>query len=138
MSRFAVHPSSPPRRWHPRTSTYWWLERRSYLTFILRELSSIFIAWFVVYALLLVRAVGQGDVAYRQFLEWSRSPAVLSLNLVTVFFAVFHSATWFNLAPQAMAVRVRGERVPGRWIAAANYAAWAMASAFVVWLFVGA
>jgi fumarate reductase subunit C len=138
MSPFAVHPPYHPRRWQPRTSTYWWLERRSYFTFILRELSSIFIAWFVVYVLLLVRAVSQGDVAYRQFLEWSRAPAILSLNLVTLFFAVFHSVTWFDLAPQAMAVRVRGDRVPGRWIAAAHYAAWALGSAFVAWLFVRA
>ena len=52
-------------------STYWWLERWSYLAFILRELSSIFVAWFVVYLLLLVRAVSQGESGYRQFLSWS-------------------------------------------------------------------
>jgi fumarate reductase subunit C len=138
MNPYAIHPRYHPRLWWPRMSTYWWLGRRSYFTFILRELSSIFIAWFVVYVLLLVHAVSQGDVAYRQFLEWSHAPTVLSLNLVTLFFAVFHAVTWFNLAPQAMAVRVRGRRVPGLWIAASNYAAWALASAFVAWLFVGA
>ena len=138
MNPYAVYPPHPPRWWQPRTSTYWWLERRSYFTFILRELSSVFVAWFVVYVLLLVHAVSQGDVAYRQFFEWSRAPAVLLLNLVTLLFAVFHAVTWFNLAPQAIAVRVRGQRVPGLWIAAANYAAWALASAFVAWLFVGA
>ena len=127
-----------PRWYRPRMSTYWWLGRRSYFTFILRELSSIFIAWFVVYVLLLVHAVSQGDVAYRQFFDWSRAPIVLALNLVTLFFAVFHAVTWFNLAPQAMVVRVRGQRVPGLWIATANYAAWAVASVFVAWLFVGA
>jgi fumarate reductase subunit C len=105
---------------------------------LMRELSSIFIAWFVVYVLLLVRAISQGDVAYREFLEWSRAPAVSSLNLITLLFAVFHAVTWFNLAPQAMVVRVRGQRVPGRWIAAANYAAWTLVSAFLAWLFVGA
>lgn len=138
MNPYAVYPPHHPRWWQPRTSTYWWLERRSYFTFILRELSSIFVAWFVVYVLLLVHAVSQGDVAYRQFFEWSRAPAVLLLNLVTLLFAVFHAVTWFSLAPQAIAVRVRGQRVPGLWIAAANYAAWVVASAFVAWLFVGA
>jgi fumarate reductase subunit C len=138
MNPFAVHPPYHPRWWRPRMSTYWWLGKRSYFTFILRELSSIFIAWFVVYVLVLVHAVSQGDVAYRRFLEWSRAPAVSSLNLITLFFAVFHSVTWFNLAPQAMAVRVRGQRIPGRWIAVANYATWALASAFVAWLFVSA
>ena len=126
------------RLYRPRVSTWWWTRKRTYFVFVMRELSSIFIAWFVVYVLLLVHAVSQGDVAYRQFFEWSRAPTVLALNLVTLFFVVFHAVTWFNLAPQAMAVRVRGQRIPGWWIAAANYGAWALASAFVAWLFVGA
>jgi fumarate reductase subunit C len=99
MNPLVIHPPYHPRWWRPRMSTYWWLERRSYLTFILRELSSIFIAWLVVYVLLLVRAVSRGDDAYRLFLEWSRAPGVLTLNFVTLFFAVFHAVTWFNLAP---------------------------------------
>ena len=49
-------------------------------------------------------------------------------------FVAFHAVTWFNLAPQAMVVRLRGKRVPGVWIAAANYAAWAVVSALVAWL----
>jgi fumarate reductase subunit C len=125
-------------RWHrTRVSTYWWLERWSYLAFILRELSSVAVAWSVVYLLLLVRAVGQGDAPYRQFLAWSGSPAVLLLNLVSLFFIVYHAITWFNLAPKAMVVHLRGKRVPGTWIAAANYLAWALVSVLVAWLLLG-
>jgi fumarate reductase subunit C len=130
MSYTAYHP-----RWHrPHVSTYWWLARGSYLAFILRELSSIFVAWGVVYLLLLVNAVSRGSAAYGQFLDWSRSPVVLLLNVATLFFVVFHAITWFNLAPQAMVVHVRGRRLPGAWIAASNYVAWALISAFVAWI----
>jgi fumarate reductase subunit C len=126
-------------RWHrTRVSTYWWLQRWSYLAFILRELSSVFIAWFVVYLLLLIGAVSQGDGPYRQFLAWARHPVVLVLNVVSLFFVVFHAVTWFNLAPKALVVRVRGRRVPPLWIAASNYAAWAVVSALLVWLLIGA
>lgn len=128
---------------HPRwlrrpVSTYWWLTRWSYLAFIVRELSSVFVAWFAVYLLWLVRAVAQGALSYERFLDWSAQPTVLLLNLVTVFFVIFHAITWFNLAPQAMVVRIRGKRMPGRLIAASNYAAWAVASALVAWLLIGA
>jgi len=126
-----------PRWLRPRMSTYWWLHRRSYLTFVLRELSSIFVAWFVVYILLLVRAVSRGEASYQQFLAWSRSPLVLLLNLVGLLFVVFHAVTWFNLAPQAMVVRVLGRRVPGRWITASNYLAWALVSALTARLLLG-
>jgi fumarate reductase subunit C len=134
MSEKLVSTEYHPRWYRPRMSTYWWSKRWSYLAFILRELSSVFIAWFVVYLLLLVRAVSQGDAPYRQFLAWSGSPAVLLLNLVSLFFIVYHAITWFNLAPKAMVVHLRGKRVPGTWIAAANYLAWALVSALVAWL----
>jgi fumarate reductase subunit C len=125
-------------RWHrPRVSTYWWLGSWPYLAFILRELSSVFVAWLVVFLLLLVRAVGRGEAAYDEFLAWARGPLVLGLNLVSLFFVAFHAVTWFNLAPKAVVVRVRGQRVPGFWIAASNYLAWALASALVAWLFLG-
>lgn len=134
MSRTPVYTEFHPR-WHrTRVSTYWWLQRRSYLAFILRELSSVFIAWFVVYLLLLVRGVSLGDKGYEEFLAFAKHPVVLVLNVVSLFFIAFHAATWFNLAPKALVMRLRGRRLPGVWVAASNYAAWAVVSALVAWL----
>jgi fumarate reductase subunit C len=127
-----------PRWLRTRVSTYWWLSRRSYLAFITRELSSVFVAWFVVYLLRLIRAVTQGPSAYERFLEWSAQPPILFLNLVTLFFVVFHAITWFNLAPQAIVAHLRGKRLPGSLIAASNYLAWAVTSALVAWLVLAA
>jgi fumarate reductase subunit C len=137
MNQPPVYSDYHPRWIRRRMSTYWWLESIPYLVFILRELSSIFVAWFVVYLLLLIRALGQGAVAYELFLVWSGSSLVLSLNVVSLFFIVFHAITWFNLAPKAMVVRVGSTRVPGFLIAASNYAAWALASIVVAWLLLG-
>jgi fumarate reductase subunit C len=137
MTESPAYTQYHPRWFRPRVSTYWWLGRRSYLAFILRELSSIFVAWFVVYLLLLVRAVSEGESSYRQFLSWSGRPLVLFVNVVGLSFLVFHAITWFNLAPQALVVHVRGKRVPGALIAASNYLAWVAISALVVWLVLG-
>ena len=133
------HPYTPyhPHWYRPRMSTWWWLQRSSYFVFILRELSSIFVAWSVVFLLLLIRAVSQGDDSYQQFLGWSRSPVMVLLNLVSLCFVVFHAVTWFNLAPQAMVLRAGGKRVPGSLIAVSNYVAWALSSALVAWLLLG-
>ena len=123
-----------PRWYRPRMSTWWWLRNGHYLAFILRELSSVFVAWSVVYLLLLVRAVSQGEASYQHLVSWSRSPGILVGNVVSLIFVVYHAVTWFNLAPQAMVVHLRGRRVPGAWIAASNYGAWALVSALVAWL----
>ena len=137
MSERAAYTEYHPRWLRRRPSTYWWLERRAYLAFITRELSSIFIAWFVVYLLLLVRAVGRGDASYQQFLAWSRHPVVMILNVVTLFFVAFHAFTWFNLASRAMVVHVGRKRLPASLISLSNYGAWVAATALVVWLLLG-
>jgi fumarate reductase subunit C len=122
-----------PRWYRPRMSTWWWLGRWSYLLFILREVSSVFVAWSVVYLLLVAWAVSQG----KPFPDWARNPAVVALNVVSLFFVVFHAVTWFNLAPKAMVVRVGGKEIPGAWIAASNYLAWVLVSALVAWVLLG-
>lgn len=137
MSERPVYTEYHPRWIRTRVSTYWWLRRGSYFAFILRELSSLFVGWFVVFLLLLVVALSRGESRYQEFLDWSGSPAVLALNIVSLFFIVYHAITWFNLAPKAMVVRVGRTRVPGFLIAASNYLAWAMASAVVGWLLLG-
>jgi fumarate reductase subunit C len=126
-----------PRWYRPRMSVFWWVGRRSYLVFVLRELSSVFVAWSVVFLLLLVRAVSQGGTEYQRFLHRSSEPWMLTLNVVALAFVVFHAITWFNLAPQAMVVRLRGKRVPRSWIAGAHYAGWALLSVLAAWLILG-
>jgi fumarate reductase subunit C len=125
-------------RWHrTRLGTLWWLRRRSYFVFILRELSSVFVAWYVVFLLLLIHAIGEGNDEYQRFLHWAANPWVVGVNVIALMFVLFHAITWFNLAPKAMVVRLRGKRVPSAWIAGSNYLAWAAVSALVAWLVLG-
>jgi fumarate reductase subunit C len=123
-----------PRWYRKRMGTLWWLHRRSYLLFALRELSCVFIAWFVIFLLLLVHAVGSGSRNYQRFLDWAANPWVITLNIATLLFVVLHAVTWFNLAPKAIVVRARGRRVPSSFIAGTNYLAWVVISAIVAWL----
>ncbi len=112
----------------------WWVRKRSYFVFVMRELSSIFIAWLVLYLVLFVRAVGRGEAAYADFLDWAASPVLVVINVVAFAFVVLHTITWFSLTPQAMVVAVRGRRVPGAVIIGAQYAGLAVVSAFIYWL----
>jgi fumarate reductase subunit C len=123
-----------PRWYRPRVSVYWWLGEWHYLKFILREISSVFVAVFVIETLLLIDALRQGSAAYEHYLQCMRNPAVLVLNAVSLLFVIFHTITWFNLAPSAMPVRVGGKRVPNFLVAAPSYVAWVAVSAVVAWL----
>lgn len=113
---------------------FWWIRKRSYFVFVMRELSSLFIAWLVLYLLLFVRAVAAGETAYADFLDWAASPWLVVLNVAAFAFVVLHTITWFSLTPQAMVLQVGGRRVPPTAIIGAQYAALAVVSAFVLWL----
>ena len=118
-----------PKWLRQRLSTYWWLGKWPYVRFILRELSSVFVAWFVVYLLLLVRAIAQGEAAYRAFLEFSCTPVMLALNGITFLFITFHAITWFAVAPQAIVAHMGTKKVPPILIAGGHYGAWIVVSA---------
>lgn len=137
-----MKPTSAYTEYHPkwyrtRVSTYWWSRSWAYLKFILRELSSIFVAYFVVITLLQIRALKQGPQSYAHFQDWLKTPLLIALNAVSFFFVLLHTVTWFNLAPRAIPVRIRGKRIADTWVAASNYVAWLVISAAVVWLLLG-
>jgi fumarate reductase subunit C len=130
----ATYTEYPPKGYRVRMSTYWWLGKWPYLKFILRELSSIFVAWFVIETLMLIKALSEGLLAYAEYQQFLQNPLVVALNVISLFFVVFHTITWFNLAPKAMAVRMGGKRVPNVLIAGPNYLAWVVVSAAVAWV----
>lgn len=120
-----------PRWYRPPISTYWWLAKSAYVKFILRELSSVAVAWTVALLLVQIRAISIGQEAYTRFLHRMASPWMIVINVVAFAFLLLHSITWFNLAPKAMAVRIRGIRVPGVLISGPQYAAWIAISAII-------
>jgi fumarate reductase subunit C len=123
-----------PRWYRPHVSVYWWLGEWRYLRFILRELSSVFVAGFVIVTLLELRALHHGPQAYARFVQRLQTPMAIVFSTIGFFFVVFHSITWFNLAPSATAVRFRGRRLPDIVIAAPNYAVWLLVSLAVTWV----
>ena len=123
-----------PRWYRRRVSVWWWLQNRSYAGFVLRELTSVFVAFFAVVYLWQLRALVQGPEAYGQFLARLKTPLFLTLDAVAFLFVLFHAITWLNLAPKAMVMRLRGKRVPDWVILSSNYAAWLVLSGAVAFM----
>ena len=68
-----------PRWYRPPVSVYWWLGEWHYLKFILRELSSVFVAVFVIETLVaLLSALRNGPEAYGHFQHCMRNPLVIT------------------------------------------------------------
>ncbi|HUI41029.1 MAG TPA: fumarate reductase subunit C, partial [Terriglobia bacterium] len=77
-----------PKTFRTRMSTYWWLDRWPYLKFILRELSSVFVAWFVIVTLLEINALRRGPASYLGFQAWLRNPFVVTMNALSLLFVI--------------------------------------------------
>lgn len=120
-----------PRWYRPPISTYWWLGKWAYVKFILRELTSVAVAWTVALILLQIFDLIRGGLHYARFETLMASPVMIAVNIVAFAFLLMHSITWFNLAPTAMAVRVRGKRLPALAISGPQYLAWIAVSAIV-------
>ena len=124
-----------PKWYRRRVSVFWWLESWNYTRFVLRELTSVAVAFFGFVTLWQVWALGEGQEAYARFEARLASPLFLFLNALALAGVLYHSISWFNLAPTAMVVRLKGKRVPDALIAGANYAAWVVLSSAVAFIF---
>jgi fumarate reductase subunit C len=114
-------------------SATWWMKRPSYTRFIIRELTGIVLAGYAVFLIYLMMQA-KDPARFNAMIESLKSPLNIGLHLIVLFFALFHSITFFDLTPRALRVH-RGEaRVPDGAIAGAHYAAWAVASIIVLFL----
>ena len=128
------HTHARPGLYRRPVPRWWWLEKRSYLIFTLRELTSAFVAWSVLFLLIMLNSVAQGDSSYQDFLDWAGSWWVVVINWITQALLFLHVVTWFDLTRKAMVVQLRGRPVPGPLIVASQYIGLVVVSAFILWL----
>ena len=121
----------PYVRQYPNT---WWLSRRPYFLFMVREFTSIFVAGYCVFLLYFMYKLWQGPDAYYGLIEALQSPLSITLHIIAFIFAVYHSVTWFKLTPKIMILRIGEEQIPSFLISGANFFAWVVVSAILVWI----
>ena len=123
--------SNPYVRPMPRT---WYLRTQPFRMFMIRELTSFFLAGYLVFLLVILARLGEGPEQYAALRETLRSPLSLVGHGLAFCAALYHSITWFNLTPKAMAVRVGEERLPAPLVAIAlGYLPWLVGSGLILW-----
>jgi fumarate reductase subunit C len=105
----------------------WWTHNRYLVLFMVREASSVVIAGYCVFLIILLSRA-RDPVEFRTFYERLASPLSLVLHLIVLLFAVCHSVTFFNLTPRVIVLFRGEEKVPDRAIAGGHYALWGLVS----------
>ena len=116
---------------HRKMPVTWWLAKPNYFIFIMRELSSVFIALVAIGTILMVRAIDAGT--YVEFLDILESPIAITFCVVALAFALLHTITFFTAAGKVLVIRLGEQRVPPSAIVAGHFGAWLVASAVIFW-----
>ena len=118
-------------------SNTWWLKRKPYVLFMIREITSVFVAGYCVFLISLIFNLGQGPVAYNNLIITLKSPISMALHLIAFIFVLYHTITWFNLTPKILVLYKGEERISQKLIAGIFYIGWIIISIIIVWLILG-
>jgi fumarate reductase subunit C len=116
-------------------SSSWWLKKRSYFLFMLREFSSVFIAIFLVVFLIQIYQLTSGPEDYAAFVRKLSSAGWLVFNLIALLFALYHSITWFYSSAIVLPLRIGERELPRNLFVALNVGALAVISFVILVLF---
>ena len=94
----------------PMPST-WWKSLPFYRFYMLREGTAIPAVWFSILLIFGLFALKRGPESWASFVGFLQNPIVVILNLIALAAALLHTKTWFELAPKAANVIIKGEKL---------------------------
>jgi fumarate reductase subunit C len=109
----------------------WWLRRRNYLLYIIRELTALPVALFWVLFLVELSRMRDGS-GYQPF----GGPLFVAVSLVCLAAALWHSYTFLTLAGLIMRIPLGDRTVPPRAIVGAAFSGFVVVTAVVAALLI--
>lgn len=114
---------------------HWYLKNTAYKTYALREATSIFAGLWMLNLLFGLLRLSQGPIAWLSWIEWMQHPVMLVFSLVTLGMALFHTVTWFAIAPKAMPGYIAGIKINPIHVTLGHWAGFIVFSLFVFLFF---
>ena len=119
----APAPLAVPRAYPFRQPLMWWTRRRGYVLYMVRELSSVPVAIWMILFLIELSGLRKG---YQPFGAWFAVVSVICLA-----FALWHSYTFLNLAGAIMRIPLGERNVPARAIVTGAFGAFVVVTVVV-------
>ena len=119
----------------PVSKTTWYLRNGRYKVYMLRELTCLLVGFYAFLTIFGLAALAAGAEQWNGFLAAQQHPAWVALHAIALlYFLVYQTFAWFKLAPKAMPLQLGEKKLPGSYIVAGHYVAWAVITVFVLWL----
>lgn len=130
-------PRSASKIYRPEMPATWWLRSRRYFLFMMRELSSVFVAAYVLLFAYELFLLSKGEAVIGLFQESLRGPGFVAFYAIAFVFACYHTITWFQAAAQIQVVKLGSWTMPGWMMTAGALGAWVVISVAVAIVIVG-
>ena len=115
-------------------SSSWWRRLAFYRFYMLREGTAVPALWFSLELIFGLYALKDSPEAWARFVSFLQHPAILLLNLIALAAALLHSKTWFELAPKAAIIIVKGEKLRPQPIVIALWIVTLLVTLAALWL----
>ena len=111
----------------------WWLRKRHYFLYIVREFTALPMALWLLWLLFDIKSAGAGAAGFQP----PRSTGFVVFSAVCLGFAMYHSYTFLKLAGVIIHLKVFDKPVPPRFIVLTMFGLWALASIVIGAVLIG-
>lgn len=108
----------------------WWLKKASYFLFILREISSVFVALYAIFLLIQLYALAGGAESYRAWIAVTQSGWMILLHVVMWLFVMYNMVTWFKISGRIFG----GGPLSQAGVTLSNYIVWVVVSIGIIYI----
>ena len=106
----------------------WWLKKGSYFIFMMRELSSVFVALYSIFLIIQFCSVSEGPEKYNAWLVVSQSWWMILIHVVIGVFVLLHMITWFRISGRIFGAKP----LTPAMVTVANYIVWVVVSIGII------
>jgi fumarate reductase subunit C len=114
----------------PRTT--WFFKHPRYMRYMAREVTCIFIGAYTLMLLCGLHRLAEGKAQYEAFLQALSTPCSVAFLVASLAFSLYHTFTWFNVAPKALPLQRGEEILPDSVVSTAHYVIWVILSIAVL------
>ena len=122
-----------PREYTWKMPAGWWMRKRHYFLYIVREFTALPLALWLLWLLVEIKRAGGGAANYSPH----ASTWFIAFSVVCLLFSLYHSITFLSLAGVIIHVKVVDRPVSSRLIVLSQFSLWAVASIVVGAVLIG-
>jgi Fumarate reductase subunit C len=123
----------PTRTYKPAMGAGWWMRKRHYFWYMVREFTALPLALWLLWFLYEIQRAGGGASGFHP----PNSTPFVIFSVICLLFALYHSVTFLSLAGVILHFKVMDKPVPSRLVVASQFGIWLVASAVIGAVLIG-